>query len=221
MTESFPRQQARTRHFSLGVPRNFAIAADGSRVAFLRTRDGADQSTCLWVLDVASREERLVVDPRTVSDGGTGEIPLEERARRERARESSGGIVRFSADTSLARALFDLAGRLYVVDLETQALTELATGGVAIDPNLDPTGVSVAYVEHGALYAAGLDGATPVCGHFSRSSREPVCAGRAARGARRSSSAGDSTHPAFAFRCTAATMRSPGSSRLRNSPRSR
>ncbi len=161
MAESFPRQQARTRHFSLGVPRNFAIAADGGRVAFLRTRDGADQGTCLWVLDIANGEERLVVDPRTVADDDAGEIPPEERARRERARESSGGIVRFSADLQLRRALFDLAGRLYVVDLETQALTEVATGGVAIDPQLDPTGTSIAYVERGALCTVGIDGAAP------------------------------------------------------------
>jgi dipeptidyl-peptidase-4 len=161
MGESFPRQQARTRHFSLGVPRNFAISADGSRVAFLRTRSGADQATCLWVLDVASGTERLVVDATTVGDNGAGEIPAEERARRERARESSGGIVRFSADRALRRALFDLAGRLYVVDLETQVLTEIPTGGVAIDPHLDPTGTSIAYVERGALHVASVDGAAP------------------------------------------------------------
>ncbi|HVC05192.1 MAG TPA: prolyl oligopeptidase family serine peptidase [Candidatus Acidoferrales bacterium] len=161
MAESFPRQQARTRHFSLGVPRNVAISADGSRVAFLRTRSGADQATCLWVLDVASGTERLVVDPTAVGGNGAGEIPAEERARRERARESSGGIVRFSADRALRRALFDLGGRLYVVDLETQVLTEIPTGGVAIDPHLDPTGTSIAYVERGALHAASVDGAAP------------------------------------------------------------
>ena len=159
MTESFPRQQARTRHFSLGVPRNFAIAADGSRVAFLRTRSGADQATCLWVLDVASGKERLIVDPSTVADDGAGEIPAAERARRERARESSGGIVRFSTDLGLRRALFDLAGRLYVVDFETVALTEIPTGGVAIDPQLDPGGTCVAYVERGELRAVSVDGA--------------------------------------------------------------
>jgi dipeptidyl-peptidase 4 len=159
MAKSFPRQQARTRHFSLGVPRNFTIAADGSRVAFLRTRSGTDQATCLWVLEVASGKERLVVDPSAVAQAGTGEIPAEERARRERARESSGGIVRFTADRALRRALFDLAGRLYVVDLETQALTEIPTGGVAIDPQLDPSGTSVAYVERGELRAVSVDGA--------------------------------------------------------------
>ncbi len=155
---SFPRQQARTRHFSLGAPRNFAIAADGSRVAFLRSRGGDDASTCLWLLDVTTGVERLVVNPAALTGDDGGEVPPEERARRERAREASGGIVRFSADHALARAAFDLAGRLYVVDLETDGVMELPTAGVAIDPQMDGTGTSVAYVERGALHVIGVDG---------------------------------------------------------------
>ena len=65
MTESFPRQEARTRRFTLGVPRAFRVSPDGSRVAYLRTKGGADPVTCLWVLDVATGQERLVADPRS------------------------------------------------------------------------------------------------------------------------------------------------------------
>ena len=54
MTESFPRQEARTRRFTLGVPRAFRVSPDGARVVYLRTKDGADPMTCLWVLDVGS-----------------------------------------------------------------------------------------------------------------------------------------------------------------------
>ena len=157
MSESFPRQQARTRRFSLGLPRNFAIAADGSRIAFVRTRSGGRASGCLWLLDVASGEEQLVADPATLAGDDDG-VPAEERARRERARESSGGIVRFSTDRALTRAAFDLAGRLFVVDLGSFAVTEMSSGGAAVDPQLDPTGVSVAYVERGALCVIGIDG---------------------------------------------------------------
>jgi trk system potassium uptake protein len=39
---SFPRQQARTQRFTIGVPRSFEISPDGRRVAFLRGRDGID-----------------------------------------------------------------------------------------------------------------------------------------------------------------------------------
>ena len=86
MTESFPRQQARTRQFSLGVPRSFQISPDGSRLAFLRSRDGGDPVTCLWVLDVRTGHERLVADPATLGDAAVG-ITKQEKARRERVRD--------------------------------------------------------------------------------------------------------------------------------------
>ena len=57
MTESFPRQEARTRRFTLGVPRSFRISPDGARVAYLRTKGGNDPVTCLWMLDVGSGQK--------------------------------------------------------------------------------------------------------------------------------------------------------------------
>jgi dipeptidyl-peptidase-4 len=155
---SFPRQQARTRRFSLGVPRDFVIAPDGRRVVFLRTRGGSNPSTCLWQIDVGGGTETLLVDPSSLERPDGDEVPAEERMRRERARESSGGIVRFSTDRDVTRAVFDLAGRLYLADLRAGGVTELAAHGHAIDPRMDPTGAAVAYVESGALHVVGVDG---------------------------------------------------------------
>ena len=61
--DTFPRQQARTRRYTLGRPRTFTVAEDGSRVAFLRSRASDDPVGCLWVLDVASTTQRMVLDP--------------------------------------------------------------------------------------------------------------------------------------------------------------
>ena len=82
MTESFPRQDARTRRFTLGVPRAFRVSPDGARVAFLRTQGGGDPVTCLWVLDVDDGTERLVADPRTLGgpaqeNGAEADLPPE------------------------------------------------------------------------------------------------------------------------------------------------
>src|SRR5438034_5411777 len=114
-TQSFPRQYARTRRFTLGQPRSFSVGADGSRVAFLRSPGGEDPMTCLWVLDVDARAERLVADPRTLLGEGNGEEALadQERARRERARETAGGIVAYAADPNLTLAAIGLGGRLF------------------------------------------------------------------------------------------------------------
>ncbi len=152
MTEtSFPRQYARTRRFSLGVPHAFVISPDGARVLFLRSRSGVDAETCLYELDVASGVERLLADPGTLGDAESGSLPAEERARRERARESSAGIVRFHCDTSRRRVVFDLGGRLFLADVATGQIVELPVERPAIEGRLSPPGDAVAYVSGGAL----------------------------------------------------------------------
>ena len=71
-TGAFPRRHARTRGFTLGRPRGFAVGADDARVAFLRSTAGDDPVNRLWVLDLAGGGERLVADPAALP-GGSGE----------------------------------------------------------------------------------------------------------------------------------------------------
>jgi dipeptidyl-peptidase-4 len=156
MTDSFPRQQARTRRFTLGAPRSFQISPDGGTVIFLRSRGGTDPVTCLWALDVASGTERLVADPAQLA-GFSAEDDEQEKARRERARELAQGIVRFATDDAGTVAAFALAGRVYLARLtpgqEAGAGTvrELAVQTPAADPRPDPSGAQVAYTCGGAL----------------------------------------------------------------------
>ena len=121
MTESFPRQQARTRRFSLGVPRSFQVAPDGRRVVFLRSQGGADPVTCLWQLHVDPGHEELLADPAGLEPAGEDLSP-QEKARRERTREQAGGIVGFATDRALSMAVFTLAGRVYVASLPSTGL---------------------------------------------------------------------------------------------------
>jgi len=150
--DSFPRQYARTRRFTLGHPRSFSIAADGSRVAFLRSPAGDDPETCLWVLGVDTGRERLIADPRALLATGQEDLPAAERARRERTRESAAGIVAYAGDRDLRVAAFALSGRLFLVDLVEGAVHELPSAGPAFDPRPDPGGSRVAYVTDGALH---------------------------------------------------------------------
>jgi dipeptidyl-peptidase 4 len=171
MTESFPRQEARTRRFTLGVPRAFRVSPDGARVAYLRTKGGADPVTCLWVLEVGSGQEHLVADPRAFGPGreGTNEedLPPEERARRERVREQAGGIVAYATDQAVTVAAFTLSGHVYAASLTGGALAgpgpdplarEVATRTPALDPRPDPAGQQLAYVCDGALRVTSLTG---------------------------------------------------------------
>ncbi len=169
MTESFPRQEARTRRFTLGVPRAFRVSPDGARVAYLRTKGGADPVTCLWVLEVGSGQERLVADPRTLGPGREGtdeeDLPPQERARRERVREQAGGIVAYATDDAVTVAAFALSGHVYAASLTGGGLAghgpdplvrEVATRTPALDPRPDPAGHRLAYVCEGALRVASL-----------------------------------------------------------------
>ena len=163
---SFPRQLARTQRFSLGVPREFAIAPDGSRIAFLRSQSGTDPVTCLWVRDTGSGAERLVVDPQVLLAGQAETLTPEERARRERTRQGGRGVVAFATDDAVRIAVFALSGRLFVADLTDMptadgtggAVRELPAAGPVLDPHPDPTGARVGYVTGGALHVIGIDG---------------------------------------------------------------
>jgi dipeptidyl-peptidase-4 len=153
--EAFPAVYASTRRFTVGVPRTITVLEDG-RVLFLRSRDGRDPVLCLWVLDGG---ERLLVDPRTIDgDRLDADLPPAERARRERARESAGGIVGYAVDRTGRRACFDLAGTLFVVDLATGQVASPPVHGPVFDPRLSPDGSRVAYVSGDDLRIVDLDG---------------------------------------------------------------
>ncbi len=157
MTDGFPRQQARTRRFTLGVPRAFQISPDGTRITFLRTRGGDDPVTCLWEADAATGAERVVADPRELG-ADEENLPPEERARRERVRETAAGIVSFATDAAQHLAVFGLSGQVYAVPLgdPTAAPRLVPARSPALDPRPDPDGQRIAYVHQGALRVIDL-----------------------------------------------------------------
>ncbi|MDA2986402.1 MAG: prolyl oligopeptidase family serine peptidase [Actinomycetota bacterium] len=158
---SYPRQEALTRRFRLGQPRAFAIAPDGSRIAFVRSADGRDPRGSLWVLERVGDElvERCVVDALDVGDDAR-ELPAEERARRERMRETTSGITSYSTDREVTRAAFSIDGLLMTVDLTDPAATPVSidTPGSAIDPRLSPDGRVIAFVCDRSVHVSPADG---------------------------------------------------------------
>jgi dipeptidyl-peptidase-4 len=161
MTDTFPRQYARTQRLTLGEPRNITVSPDGQRVVFARSRAGDDPLNCLWVLDVASGEEHVVADPLVLLGAADDEqLPPEERARRERMREGAGGVTAFATDAKVTVTAFALAGRMFVGGLVSGQARELVVDGPVFDPRPDPLASRVAYVSGRSLRIAELDGSS-------------------------------------------------------------
>ena len=157
MSDTFPRQYARTQRLSLGEPRNFTVSPDGSRVIFVRSRSGSDPVNCLWVLDTASGTETEVLDPRTL---GTNlqNLTDEELRRRERAREGAGGIVTYSTDAAVSRAVTVLGGEIVLIDLVSHQVSMPTIAPGVFDVRLSPDGATVSYVRGRALCISDLVG---------------------------------------------------------------
>ncbi|MFF2325146.1 MULTISPECIES: prolyl oligopeptidase family serine peptidase [unclassified Streptomyces] len=158
---SFPRQHARTMRFTLGAPRSFTVSPDGERVVFLRSGSGTDRTGRLWVLDLPANgtpKERLVADPERLLGGSAERLSPQERARRERSREGSSGIVGYAVDAAAELAAFALSGKVYVAELRAGTARALPVPGPVIDPRPSPDGRHVAYVSKGALRLIGAEG---------------------------------------------------------------
>jgi dipeptidyl-peptidase-4 len=163
MSDTFPRQYARTQRLSLGEPRNITVSPDGGRAVFLRSRAGDDPVNCLWSQDIAAGTEQLIADPVALLTHGAGDddaLPPEERARRERMREGAGGITGYATDRAVSVAAFTLAGRLFVAGLISARARELPVDGPVFDPTPDPLAQRLAYVSGSKLRIAELDGSS-------------------------------------------------------------
>jgi dipeptidyl-peptidase-4 len=177
-TPSFPRLYARTRRFSLGVPRNLHVTADGSRVVYVRTASGTSPTGSLWAYDIDADRERRIADPTELLGTADEDLSPQERARRERSRETGAGIVGYAVDRADAVAAFALSGRLWLADIAAGGARELPSAGSVIDPKPDPTGRRVAYATaDGALHVVAADGSDE--GTLAESDGEHVVWGQA------------------------------------------
>ena len=157
MTDTFPRQHARTQRLTLGEPRNFTVSPDGTRVVFARSASGSDPVNQLWVMDVPSATERCVLDPRTLSSD-LSSLTDEERRRRERAREGAGGVVTYSCDADVTVACTVLGGQPVLVNLVTDEVTMPPVAPGVFDARISPGADRLAFVRGRSLCVAELTG---------------------------------------------------------------
>ena len=119
----FPRLRARTLRFGCGAPRSAQTVGDGSRALFLRSDGPEDLVTALWLSwfdESGEHHETKLADPRELlgATADSEDVPAEEKARRERAREGGTGIVGYSAGDDGNRIVFTINGRLFLTDID-------------------------------------------------------------------------------------------------------
>ncbi|WP_411138572.1 prolyl oligopeptidase family serine peptidase [Streptomyces sp. C10] len=153
----FPRQFARSRRFSLGVPRHFTVSPDGRRVLFVRTVSGTDPVGRLWQYEDGT--ERLLADPALLVGAGPGAVPEEERLLRERARERTVGVVSYATDEAARLVAFALSGALWAVRTDGGTPFSVPAAGPVVDPRPSPDGRYIAYVSRRCFHVVDLAGA--------------------------------------------------------------
>ena len=84
---------------------------------FLRSPAGDDPQTALWVFDVAERRDGLLVNAVAFLGAPAEELSVQERARRERSRETGGAIVSYAIVQDSRIGAMTRSGRLLVADL--------------------------------------------------------------------------------------------------------
>ncbi len=107
------------------IPAMARYAPDGRSIAWLRPADDDFERLDLWLCDLDSGSSRCLVDARSLD--GSRALSEEEKARRERLRVFSAGIVEFLWAADGSAILFPVSGRLHRLALESGSTPEPVT----------------------------------------------------------------------------------------------
>ena len=158
----FLDQYAATYRFSLGRPVAIQVTPDDKSVLFLRATGPRSFVQDLWIFDIATGQERVLLTAEQILGGGQEKLTPEELARRERMRSASRGIASYAISKDGSKVVVPLSGRLFVIELGsaqagTPKVQELKSdAGFPIDPRLSPDGSSLACVRNGEIYITDL-----------------------------------------------------------------
>jgi len=157
LDEQLLADAAATYHWRLGVPTPLAVTPDGA-VLFRRTparsfaSDLFELSPTGAVRTLATAAQLLGAAEETLS--------AEEKARRERTRTATKGVVDIDVSTDGATIFVPIGGMFVLIDRASGRHTTIDPRGPAYDPHLSPDGQSIAFVRDGALWLAARGGDT-------------------------------------------------------------
>ncbi len=149
MDDKLLADAAATYNFRLGVPTPLAITPDGA-VLYRRTPPRAFAAD-LFELSPTGAIRTLA----TAADllGATEErLSNEEKARRERTRTATRGVVDIDVSEDGTTVMVPIGGTFVLIDRASGSRTVIDPAGAAYDPHLSPDGQHIAFVRDHALW---------------------------------------------------------------------
>ncbi|HET9993197.1 MAG TPA: DPP IV N-terminal domain-containing protein, partial [Kofleriaceae bacterium] len=156
LDDKFLTASAETFNFRLGLPSPLAVTADGA-VLFRRTAP-RDFSADLYEMDAKTGAVKTLVTAAELLGTGDEHLSDAEKARRERSRTATRGVVDIDVSADGKLVLVPLGGKLYVIDRSGGPRRVIDPGGGFDDARLSPDGTTIAFVRDGDLFTIPVAG---------------------------------------------------------------
>ena len=138
------------------TPKSLKFSPDGSRVTYLQAKKDNLNQYDLWEYNLASNENKLLVNSVDIF-AGKEQLSDEEKARRERQRVYGSGIMEYQFSNDGQALLFPINGDLFYYNLNTRNAKRLTqTSAFETDSKFSPKGNYVSYIREQNLYALDI-----------------------------------------------------------------
>ncbi len=139
------------------TPKSLRFSPDGSRVTYLQGKKEDLNRYDLWEYNIATEENRILVDSKDIFDG-IENLSDEEKARRERQRIYGSGIMEYKFSNDGKALLFPLNGDLYYYNLSDKEAKRLTnTEAFETDAKFSPRANFVSFIREQNIYVIDID----------------------------------------------------------------
>src|SRR3989454_2622571 len=156
LNRDFLADAGATFNFRLGLPTTLAITRDGA-VLFRRTPP-RDFAADLYELDTRTGAIKTLATAADLLGVGEEHLSDAEKARRERSRTATRGVVDIDVSDDGRIVMVPLGGKLYLIDRTTGGRRVIDPRGAVYDPHLSPDGRTIAFVRDGDLWVVSENG---------------------------------------------------------------